>query len=152
VARCHPEYHLRLPALTSLAGVQAADGYTTTSASLVQQERAAVVRRLAGRLRLALEQVAELGGRIEALAQAQARYAPLTRLYGVSLLTAGSLAGILGPGRRFASEAKLAAYAGVAPLETSSCRSGAPSPQSRGQPAAQCHRVSHRARASPLVT
>ncbi len=114
-----PQYHLHLPALTSVAGVQAAAGYTTTSSSLVQQERAAVVRRLAGRLRLAMEQVAELGQqRIEALAQA--RYAPLTRLCGVSLLTAGSLAGILGPGRRFASEAQLAAYAGVAPLETSS--------------------------------
>jgi len=113
-----PQYHLHLPALTSIAGVQAAATYTTTSSSLVQQERAAVVRRLAGRLHLALEQVAELGRRIEALAQA--RYAPLTRLCGVSLLTAGALAGILGPGRRFASEAQLAAYAGCAPLETSS--------------------------------
>ncbi len=113
-----PAYQAHLPALTSVAGVQAATAYTTTSVSLVQQERAAVVRRLASRLRLALEQIAELGGRIEALAQAH--YAPLTRLCGVSLLTAGSLAGILGPGRRFASEAKLAAYAGVAPLETSS--------------------------------
>ncbi len=113
-----PEYHLHLPALTSIAGVRAAETYTTASGSLVQQERAAVVRRLAGRLRLVMEQVAELGRRIEALAQT--RYAPLTRLCGVSLLTAGSLAGILGPGRRFASEAQLAAYAGVAPLETSS--------------------------------
>ncbi len=113
-----PEYHLHLPALTSVAGVRAAAVYTTTSGSLVQQERAAVVRRLAGRLLLAMEQVAELGGQIEALAQA--RYAPLTRLCGVSLLTVGSLAGILGPGRRFVSEAQLAAYAGVAPLETSS--------------------------------
>ncbi len=113
-----PEYHLHLSALTSIAGVRAAETYTTASGSLVQQERAAVVRRLAGRLRLVMEQVAELGRRIEALAQT--RYAPLTRLCGVSLLTAGSLAGILGPGRRFASEAQLAAYAGVAPLETSS--------------------------------
>src|SRR6185312_4858742 len=35
-------------------------------------------------------------------------------------LTAGSLAGILGCGHRFRSEAQLAAYAGVAPLEASS--------------------------------
>ena len=35
-------------------------------------------------------------------------------------LTAGTLAGILGCGQRFASEAHLAAYAGVAPLEASS--------------------------------
>jgi transposase len=41
-------------------------------------------------------------------------------LCGIDLLTAGTLAGILGPGHRFATEAQLAAYAGVAPLETSS--------------------------------
>ncbi len=38
----------------------------------------------------------------------------------MQLLTAGALAGILGPGQRFTSEAQLAAYAGVAPLEASS--------------------------------
>ena len=38
----------------------------------------------------------------------------------MQLLTAGALAGILGPGRRFRSEAQLAAYAGAAPLEASS--------------------------------
>ncbi len=48
------------------------------------------------------------------------RYLPLTQLTGVQLLTAGALAGILGPGQRFTSEAQLAAYAGVAPLEASS--------------------------------
>ncbi len=47
-------------------------------------------------------------------------FSPLTRLRGVNLLTAGALAGILGPGRRFATDAQLAAYAGVAPLEASS--------------------------------
>ena len=36
------------------------------------------------------------------------------------MLTAAALAGILGPGRRFATDAQLAAYAGVAPQETSS--------------------------------
>lgn len=41
---------------------------------------------------------------------------------GIDLLTAGALAGILGPptSRRFSNEAQLAAYAGVAPLEASS--------------------------------
>jgi transposase len=38
----------------------------------------------------------------------------------VNLLTAGTLAGILGPGARFNSDAALAAYAGVAPREASS--------------------------------
>src|SRR4029453_14835900 len=51
---------------------------------------------------------------------AQAGFVALTRLCGVSLLTAGALAGIFGPGRRFATDAQLAAYAGVAPLEASS--------------------------------
>src|SRR4029453_11695625 len=51
---------------------------------------------------------------------AQAGFVALTRLCGVSLLTAGALAGLLGPGRRFATDAQLAAYAGVAPLEASS--------------------------------
>jgi transposase len=44
-------------------------------------------------------------------------------LCGINLLTAGALAGILGPGRRFTTEAQLAAYAGVAPLEASSAGS-----------------------------
>ena len=52
--------------------------------------------------------------------RAQARFLPLTRLCGVSLLTAGALAGILGPGYRFRTDAQLAAFAGVAPLEASS--------------------------------
>lgn len=41
-------------------------------------------------------------------------------MFGVNLLTVGTLDGILGPGHRFASDAALAANAGVAPLETSS--------------------------------
>jgi transposase len=47
-------------------------------------------------------------------------FAPLTRLCGIGLLAAGALAGILRPGLRFTSDAQLAAYAGVAPLEASS--------------------------------
>ena len=50
----------------------------------------------------------------------EAGFTPLTGICGVNLLTAGTLAGILGPGQRFASDAALAAYAGVAPLEASS--------------------------------
>lgn len=38
----------------------------------------------------------------------------------LNLLTVGVLAGILGPGRRFSTDAQLAAYAGTAPLEASS--------------------------------
>jgi transposase len=112
-----PEYSRHLPALTSQAGLRAVEAYTTADPSAVQQ-RAAAVRRLAQRLRLALVQAKDLAAQIGALAAR--RYAPLTELCGVGLLTAGALAGILGPGRRFASDAQLAAYAGVAPLEASS--------------------------------
>ncbi len=60
----------------------------------------------------------ELADQIRQLAAL--RFAPLTELCGISLLTAGTLAGIMGPGRRFRSDAQLAAYAGAAPLEASS--------------------------------
>jgi transposase len=113
-----PEYARHLPARTSQAGLRAVEGYATVADSAVQQHRAAAVRRLAQRLRLALAQAKALAAQIGALA---ARHcAPLTERCGVGLLTAGALAGILGPGRRFGSDAQLAAYAGVAPLEASS--------------------------------
>jgi transposase len=82
------------------------------------QARVATVRRLAQRLRLALQQADELATQIRQ--HSQTRFVALTRICGVSLLTAGALAGILGPGQRFRTEAQLAAYAGVAPLEASS--------------------------------
>jgi transposase len=47
-------------------------------------------------------------------------FSPLIRLKGINALTAGMLAAILGPGRRFPTDADLALYAGVAPLEVSS--------------------------------
>jgi transposase len=75
-------------------------------------------RRLAERLALTLTHEEELAAEIRELAKA--RFAPLTKLCGINLLTAGRLAAILGPGDRFASDAQLAAYAGVAPLEASS--------------------------------
>lgn len=113
-----PEYHLRLPALKSGRGLAALEAYTTPDDRPLYQERAAAVRRLARRLRLATEQVEELAIRTRTLAEQY--YSPLTRLCGVNFLTAGTLAGILGPGHRFATDAQLAAYAGVAPLEASS--------------------------------
>jgi transposase len=99
-------------------GIAALVTYRGPGRTPLQQEQAASVRRLAQRLRLAQEQAADVQRQIEA--RAQAGFSPLTRLKGISLLTAGALAGILGPGRRFTSEAQLAAYAGVAPLEASS--------------------------------
>jgi transposase len=113
-----PEYKERLPRLDSRAGLKAIQRYQAPLPGELQEQRAAAVRRLGERLSLTLNQVDELGRQIEQ--RAAASFAPLTQLCGISLLTAGTLAGILGPGRRFGSDAKLAAYAGVAPLEASS--------------------------------
>jgi CheY-like chemotaxis protein len=79
---------------------------------------AAALRMLGQRLRLTVEQVKELQEHITA--QARARFSPLLRLTGVKGLTAGVLAVVLGPGRRCRTDADLALYAGVAPLEVSS--------------------------------
>lgn len=112
------QYQVRLRILKSPATLAALENYVAPSGGPLQQARAAAVRRLAKRLRLALAQTEELANRIRESAAAD--FWPLTRLCGVSLLTAGTLAGILGPGHRFATDAQLAAYAGVAPLQASS--------------------------------
>lgn len=113
-----PEYSLRLPTLKSRAGLAALHAYVASADHPLQVERAAAVRRLAQRLQLAVDQAAALATRIKSLVGT--KFEPLTRLCGVDLLTAGALAGILGPGRRFSTDAQLAAYAGAAPLEASS--------------------------------
>ncbi len=113
-----PAYHDHVPSLTSKAGLRAVETYVCASTNILNQQRAAAIRRLAQRLRLVLEQAAALAQEIATLAAP--RYQPLTQIIGVQLLTAGAVAGILGPGQRFTSEAQLAAYAGVAPLEASS--------------------------------
>jgi transposase len=113
-----PEYRAHLPSLQSQAGLDALESYTSLGRGRLQDERAAAVRRLARRLRLALSQAEELAEQIRGLAEKG--FSPLTRICGVNLITAGTLAGILGPGRRFSTDAQLAAYAGVAPLEASS--------------------------------
>jgi transposase len=118
LAQIDPEYRARVPSRKTGSGLAAAEQVAGAGASALNQERAAAFRCLACRLRLALEQADALRDRIGQLARE--RFAPLTRLCGVDLLTAGALAGILGPGRRWRSDAQLAAYAGVAPLEASS--------------------------------
>jgi transposase len=113
-----PQYKEHLPALTTPAGLAALEAYGGPGRTALQQAQAASVRRLAQRLRLASDQAADLAQQIAA--RTQAGFSPLTHLKGINLLTAGALAGILGPGQRFTSEGQLAAYAGVAPHETSS--------------------------------
>lgn len=113
-----PAYRGALPRLRSPQGVRALEEYQPPQDTVLQRERAACIRRVAARLHAAMDGVADLQARIEC--QASQRFAPLTEIVGVSLLTAGVLASILGPGQRFTNDAQLAAYAGVAPLEASS--------------------------------
>lgn len=113
-----PEYKTHLPNLQTKKGLRALKSYSAETKNVLQQHRVEAVHRLAQRLSLALEQAEELARKIRALAQE--RFSALTNLCGIDLLTAGTLAGIIGPGRRFKTDVQLAAYAGVAPLEASS--------------------------------
>ena len=113
-----PEYRNKIGNLKSRSAIAALLDYGAPDSSLVQIERAAVIRRLAERLQLALKQAGEVAEHIRNYASKHAE--PLTRLCGISLLTAGALAGILGPGQRFQTDAQMAAYAGVSPVEASS--------------------------------
>lgn len=116
--RVDPEYRAHLPRLDSVAGLRAMNGCPLPVADGLARRRAASVRRLAVHLTIVLIQVDDLAHQVEGLAAG--RFAPLTQLCGVSLLTAGTIVRILGPGRRFGNDAQLAAYAGAAPLEASS--------------------------------
>ena len=113
-----PQYSTVLKNLKSGKSLNILENYSAPDENPVQRERASSVCRLAQRLRLALDQAAELARRIRE--QAAECAGPLTQLCGINLLTAGALAGILGPRQRFGSDAQLAAYAGVAPIEASS--------------------------------
>src|SRR6185312_15922674 len=94
-----PEYKKHLPTLRSLAGLKALKMFRAPTIDVLQQQRAAAVRRLAERLILADKQARELAEQIKEIVKT--KFSPLTALCGVDLLTAGALAGILGPGRRF---------------------------------------------------
>jgi transposase len=145
-----PEYELRLPSLKSRAGLAALARYRTRSDNDTQQERAAAVRRLSKRLSLALSQAEDIAHRIRDLAGEC--FLPLTRLCGVNLLTAGALAGILGPAPRFANDAQLAAYAGVAPLEASSAGLTRHRLNRGRQPPTERHHLQNCANPSPALT
>lgn len=113
-----PQYRRWLPTLVSRRTLEGIERYRAPGNNALQEERAAAARRLVERLRLAMSQVEEVSEKIRKLSQES--FSPLTQVFGINLLSAGILAGILGPGCRFSSDAELAAYAGVAPLETSS--------------------------------
>jgi transposase len=113
-----PGYDLTLPNLKSKSAVQALLQLEVPDANPLTAHRVNSVKRLAERLKLVLAHIRELEREIRALAAP--RFAPLLELCGVNVLTAATLAGIVGPGKRFRSDAALAAFAGVAPLEASS--------------------------------
>lgn len=116
--QCDPQYRQHLPALTTEAGVAALVAYTAPRADAVSTARAATLQMLGQRLQLAVQQAATLEEQI--VTRARAGFSPLIRLKGINALTAGALAGLLGPGQRFRNDGDVAAYAGVAPLEASS--------------------------------
>jgi transposase len=113
-----PQYTAKLPSLGTVAALDTLESYRPNQAGLLNEQRAVAVRMLAQRLKLAMAQARDLERQISSLTETS--FAPLTRLCGINLLTAGTLAGILGPGDRFKTDAQLAAYAGASPLEASS--------------------------------
>lgn len=92
--------------------------YQPSRPTPLEQLRAERIRSRAQRLAGLLEEIDAVEHDLAATGSQIA--APLQEIVGVGWLTAGMLAGYLGPGCRFASDGKLAAYAGVAPLEVSS--------------------------------
>jgi len=84
-----PGYAARLPRLRTTAGARALETSMTADPHPLQQHRAAAVRRLAQRLRLALEQARDLASQLRALAAP--RFAPLAGICGIALLTAAGL-------------------------------------------------------------
>ena len=113
-----PEYKGQIGRLVTRRSLGALSRYAAPDEGALQEHRAAAVRRLAVRLELVKHHIDDVSLQIKDLAAA--RFPALMRLCGVNALTAGVLAGLLGPGQRFANDAQLAAYAGVAPLEASS--------------------------------
>lgn len=109
---------LEVGTIHSAAGLHKLLAQLLEPRSALDDRRIAVIKRLAERCFLAFAEVERYAAEIEVLAKEH--FAPLTRIHGVGLLTAGVIASQLGPGSRFLSEAQVAAYAGVAPLEASS--------------------------------
>jgi transposase len=106
------------PDLTDAAAVGPLRELTMPAGDAVTTARVTVVHRLAERLQLVLGQSVTSKREIETLARQH--FAPLLAIPGVGALTAGMVAAQLGAGQRFATDAQVAMYAGVAPLEASS--------------------------------
>lgn len=114
-----PGYQGAEASLTTARAVQALVDYSAPAVDdVLAQARAAALRRLGTRLQLVMTQLAELTCNLQAVGRQS--LGPLCEVYGIGPLTAAELAGHLGPGQRFATDARLAKHAGVAPLDASS--------------------------------
>ena len=107
------------PTLTSQAGIAALVDLQIPAGDAMVQAYTQLVRLLAAQMLLVMAQIAELTATIAALCEAWT--APLQAVTGVGVLSAGMLAAHLG-GKTFQTDAALAMYAGVAPLDASSGR------------------------------
>lgn len=117
-----PEYKQWAPSLLSKGALVTLERLASGPGdSALSRELKASVCRHAAHLLWLMRDIDALAKEIEAHSQV---YAPLTEVTGVAALTAGALAGILGSHAPFASDAQLAAFAGVAPLEASSAGRG----------------------------
>lgn len=116
--RVEPTYRQRVGKLTTRAGLEAVLAWEGTDLDDLAQLQLQTAQRRVRRLLALQDDLAAVDAQIRA--HSRQRCAPLTSIYGIAELTAGMLAGYLGPGSRFASDRQLARYAGVAPVETGS--------------------------------
>jgi transposase len=116
--RLDPTYAQQLPRFSTAAGLEALRSWTPAGLDRLGQVRLATVQRTRERLELLVAQLKRVSAELAALGRQWG--APLRALCGVGELTAGLLLGYLGPGVRFGTDAQLAQYAGIAPLEASS--------------------------------
>ncbi len=115
---CDPQYHRRLPKLTTQGGLRACQAYTAPGPGALARAREQAVRQLAAQLALLARQERELRANLERTVTE--RFAALTAIEGVGSLVAAALVAELGAPRPGFGVPQLAALAGVAPLEASS--------------------------------
>lgn len=118
LVRVEPTYRQRVGKLTTRAGLEAVLAWAGSERDELAELQLQTAQRRARRLLALQDDLATVDAQIRA--HSRQRCAPLTAIYGIAELTAGMLAGYLGPGSRFASDRQLARYAGVAPVETGS--------------------------------
>jgi transposase len=117
LVQLEPARQGRWPRLTQARGLTQLSTLTVPDGNALLAAHALQVRLLATRMLLLMAQIETLTQEIETVGAGWTE--PLQEIVGVDPLTAGMLAAHLG-GRVFTSDAHLAMYAGVAPLEASS--------------------------------